>query len=126
MPLSKLEDAQCLVRVAAGDSAAFGEILRRYQDRIVNLVYRMVSDWDLALDLCQEAFLKVYRRAETFDPAGNPRAWLYTIAVNAARDHLRRRPRIVFLDRIEGLAGDGATPRRRSAATPPEILQQAE
>ena len=122
-----LTDADCMSRIASGDSGAFAEIVRRYQDSIVNLVYRFVGDWDTALDLAQDAFLRVHRRATTFKPDGNARSWLFTVAVNIARDYLRRKPRIVFLDRFEG-ASDPERDRRgrRAGATPPEILEQEE
>ncbi len=117
------------MRVAAGDTAAFGEVLRRYQERVVNLVHRIVGDWDTALDLAQECFLRVFRRAETFQPDGNARAWLLAVAVNLARDPLRRRPRVValepHLERGSESAG-GVRPRGAQPPAPAEMLEQEE
>ncbi len=116
-----------MLRIAAGDRGAFKDLLRRYQERILNLLYRMIHDWDTALDLAQEVFIKVHNRATTFDPRGNARAWLITIAVNAARDHLRKKPRIVYLENFEACA---AVSHRFESAhgplTPPEILAREE
>ena len=124
--LDSLTDADCLVRVAGGDTTAFTEIVRRYQGRIVNLVYRLVGDWDAALDLAQEAFLRVHRRAVTFRPEGNARSWLLTVAANIARDYLRSRPRIIYLERVVGDRAVGVGGLRADPTTPPQFLDQEE
>ena len=125
--MADLSDAECLVRIAAQDAHAFTELLRRYQDRVVNLVYRMLGDWDTALDVAQDAFLRIHQRATTFRPEGNAKSWILTVAVNVARDHLRRKPRIVFLEHFEATAGEGGRGRGTPAShTPPELLEQEE
>ena len=122
------QDADLLVAIAAGDAQAFGEILRRFQDRVVNLVYRMVGNWDTALDLAQDAFLRIHRRAETFRPDGNAGSWILAVAVNLTRDYLRSgRNRILFLDRMEIASNDGSDGRGRSGPeTPSEQLEREE
>ncbi|MEE8142172.1 MAG: sigma-70 family RNA polymerase sigma factor [Planctomycetota bacterium] len=112
--------------IAAGDRRLFAELLKRYQDRVVNLVYRLVGDWDAALDLGQEAFLRIYRRASSYRPEGNAKSWILAVAMNVARDYLRSRRRILYLDRID--VGDGfmSPGLNRGPATPPEILEREE
>ena len=123
VPRTPRSDSDCLVGIARGEQACFTEILRRYQDRVVNLVYRLVGDWDMALDLGQEVFLRIYRRASTFRPEGNAASWILAVAVNLARDHLRnRRQRILYLDRLEV----GSTPGRSAPASPSERLEREE
>ncbi len=110
-----------------GDSACFTELLRRYQDRVVNLVHRIVFDWDAALDLGQEVFLRIHRRASTFRPEGNACSWILAVAVNVARDHLRsRKNRILYLDRLENAGPGGNGHGRSGPETPPEILERKE
>ncbi len=122
----RVTDADLLVAIATGDAHAFTELLRRFQDRVVNLVYRMVGNWDTALDLGQDAFLKIHRRAETFRPEGNAPSWILAVAVNVARDYLRGGKRILYLDRMD-IAGDGNDGRGRSAPeTPSEQLEREE
>lgn len=114
-------DAECLVGVAQGQHPCFAELLTRYQSRVVNLIYRLVRDWDAALDLGQDAFLRIFQRASTFRPDGNATSWILAVAVNLARDHLRtRKRRILSFDRVE-------TERPpRASATPPELLEREE
>ncbi|MEM7163987.1 MAG: sigma-70 family RNA polymerase sigma factor [Planctomycetota bacterium] len=122
-------DADCLVAIAHGDERSFAEIVARYQDRVVNLIYRFVRDWDLALDVAQEAFLRILQRATTFRPEGNARSWILAVAVNLARDHLRtRKHRILSIHRPEGgLMGGLDDARSRSPLpTPADALQREE
>lgn len=98
-------DRACLLGVARGQRRGLEVLLERYETRIANAVYQIVGDWDAALDVTQEAFLRILRRAQTFRPDGNARAWIFAIALNLAKDHLRRRRRIVFLDRITDESG---------------------
>jgi RNA polymerase sigma factor (sigma-70 family) len=120
--------------VAARRERVYLELVGRYQSAILNYVYRLVGDPDLAEDLTQETFLKAYRslgQLETdSDAEARRRAWLYRIAHNAATDHLRRRARLrwLSLDAVRGTGGgDPAEPvtarepvRRALAALPDE------
>ena len=68
----------------------FEELVRRYQRPIAAYVYRMVGDYDAALDLTQEVFIKVYNSLGRYRPEFKFSTWIYRIAHNAAIDHLRR------------------------------------
>ena len=76
-----------------GDARAFEVLVDRYQVRLLNFVYRMIGDRERAEDLVQEAFLRVYRHLDRFDPARKFSTWLYTIASNLAKNELRNRSR---------------------------------
>mgnify|MGYP001171361099 FL=1 len=76
-----------------GDPRAFGEIVARYQVRLLNFVYRMISDRERAEDLVQEAFLRVYRHLDRFVRNGTASTEIYTIASNLAKNELRNRSR---------------------------------
>ena len=76
-----------------GDGRAFEVLVDRYQVRLLNFVYRMIGDRERAEDLVQEAFLRVYRHLDRFDPARKFSTWLYTIASNLAKNELRNRSR---------------------------------
>ena len=75
-----------------GDLAAFNWLVLRYQTRVYNLCYRMLSDPDEAADATQEAFLSAYRAIGRFK-GGQFRAWVLRIASNACLDVLRSRKR---------------------------------
>ena len=83
-------DAELVVRALAGREDGFEELVRRYQRPIVAYVYRMVGDYDAALDLAQEVFIKVYNSLGRYRPEFKFSTWIYRIAHNAAIDHLRR------------------------------------
>lgn len=83
-------DGELVVRALAGREEGFEELVRRYQRPIVAYVYRMVGDYDAALDLAQEVFIKVYNSLERYRPEFKFSTWIYRIAHNAAIDHLRR------------------------------------
>ena len=83
-----------LVREAkAGDQAAFGELVRRYQDRIYTIVLGQLLSREDALDLTQEVFLKAHRRLADFREDCVFYTWLYRIAINSCIDFARRRRR---------------------------------
>jgi RNA polymerase sigma-70 factor (ECF subfamily) len=73
-----------------GDRAAYGELVCHYHSGVVNVVYRMCADAWLAQDAAQTAFIKAWERLDKFKPGTSFRNWLYRIAVNSARDCLRR------------------------------------
>jgi RNA polymerase sigma-70 factor (ECF subfamily) len=83
-------DADLVVRALAGREDGFEELVRRYQRPIVAYVYRMVGDYDTALDLAQEVFIRVYNSLGRYRPEFKFSTWIYRIAHNASIDHLRR------------------------------------
>ncbi len=84
-------DAALASRAAGGSSEAFAVLVYRHQRSVFNVIVRMVRDPGEAEELAQDAFLKAYRRLDTFDPALRFSSWLLKIAHNTAIDHLRRR-----------------------------------
>jgi RNA polymerase sigma-70 factor (ECF subfamily) len=86
-------------------------LVASYQSAILNFIYRLVGDMDVAEDLTQETFIKAYRALERLDTAADAeprrRAWLYRIAHNTATDHLRRRARLSWLP-LASVRGQGS------------------
>src|ERR671910_3206646 len=87
-----LADSELVLSALAGREESFEELVRRYQRPIAAYVYRMVGDYDAALDLTQEVFIKVYNSLARYRPEYKFSTWIYRIAHNAAVDHLRRQP----------------------------------
>jgi RNA polymerase sigma-70 factor (ECF subfamily) len=85
-----LADYELVQTAVAGREASFEELVRRYQRPIAAYVYRMVGDYDSALDLTQEVFIKVYNSLNRYRSEFKFSTWIYKIAHNAAIDHLRR------------------------------------
>lgn len=91
--LQMLSDHQLMESVAGGDESAFGEILRRYRDRITNFIFRFLNDREEAIELAQEAFVRVYFAAGRYHSGYAFSTYLYRIAANLAISELRRRNR---------------------------------
>src|SRR6185295_1030411 len=87
---NNLADGELVLTAVSGREAAFEELVRRYQRPIASYVYRMVGDYDAALDLTQEVFIKVYNSLSRYRSEFKFSTWIYKIAHNAAIDHLRR------------------------------------
>jgi RNA polymerase sigma-70 factor (ECF subfamily) len=83
-------DRELVANAAVGGDGSFEELVRRYQRPISAYVYRMVGDYDAALDLTQEIFIKVYGSLSRYRPEFKFSTWIYKIAHNSAVDHLRR------------------------------------
>jgi len=77
---------------------SYNTLVNRYKDRLFNVLYRMLSSEDEASDLLQETFLRVWQHKMSYDFRFAFSTWIYTIALNLARNELRRRKKIKFLD----------------------------
>lgn len=74
----------------AGDRAAFGRLVKRYQRRVYVTAYRMTGNPDDAADVAQDAFIRAFRKLDTFDQRSDFFTWLYRVVMNVALNHLRR------------------------------------
>jgi RNA polymerase sigma-70 factor (ECF subfamily) len=83
-----------------GDTAAFGELVRRYQDRLYTTVYRLVDNADDALDVVQEAFLHAYQSLGSFKGDALFFTWLHRIGVNTAISLKRKKRVMVRIDAV--------------------------
>ena len=83
--------AALLLRVAAGDRAAFAVLHRQTQAKLYGVVARILVRSDIAGEVLQEAYVRIWQKAADFDSAkGSPIAWMATIARNRALDEVRR------------------------------------
>jgi RNA polymerase sigma-70 factor (ECF subfamily) len=88
--ISAATDRDLVATAAIGAEGSFEELVRRYQRPIAAYVYRLVGDYEAALDLTQEIFIKVYGSLSRYRPEFKFSTWIYKIAHNSAVDHLRR------------------------------------
>ncbi|MCP4247238.1 MAG: sigma-70 family RNA polymerase sigma factor [bacterium] len=79
-----------MAAVAAGEMAALGQLVRRHQARALRLARRVMGRDELAEDVVQEAFLRVYRAAAKYRPEARFTTWLHRIVVNLCFDQRRR------------------------------------
>ncbi|MEM9296303.1 MAG: sigma-70 family RNA polymerase sigma factor, partial [Planctomycetota bacterium] len=92
-PLGDLSDEGLVTAYLDGRVEAFEELVGRYQDGLFRFLLRFVGSRASADDLFQETFLQVHQSAGTFDTRKRFKPWIFTIAANKARDHLRRNQR---------------------------------
>jgi len=89
-------DARLVEEVRRGDHSAFEVLVNRYENRLMSVLLRFVRDRELARDLAQETFLRVFERLDQFDPSRRFGPWLFRIGVNLALDYLRKRRRRIW------------------------------
>src|ERR1700704_749957 len=110
--VQKTSDHVLLEETLAGDEDAFAELVSRYRNQITSYIYRMTNDYDGAVDLAQETFMRVYRAAARYESTYAFSTYIYRIATNLAISELRKRKR----RRLVSLPGffqsnDGGEPR---------------
>ncbi|MBM3879580.1 MAG: sigma-70 family RNA polymerase sigma factor [Verrucomicrobia bacterium] len=86
-------DATLMLRVKRGDLAAFEALVKKYQQPVINLLYRTLPDAAEAEDLAQAVFVQVYRSAGRYRASAKFSTWLFTIARNLCLNEIRRRTR---------------------------------
>ena len=86
-------DVRLMLEVRDGSGAAFERLVQRFQSRLVMVLEHLVGNRDLAEDLAQEVFLRVYRARQTYVPGAKFSTWLFTIANNLAASALRSKGR---------------------------------
>ncbi|MBI1918022.1 MAG: sigma-70 family RNA polymerase sigma factor [Planctomycetes bacterium] len=120
-------DDQLLIAASLkGDTAAFGILVRRHQDRLYNTVYRLLDNAEDAQDVVQEAFLHAYQSLDSFKGDSLFFTWLYRIAVNTAISLKRKRRAVLSIDRSRN-GEAGVDPHDPSEAVRPEhALEQQE
>ncbi len=117
--LASVSDRELVACALSGSEGDFAELVRRYQRPIAGYVYRMVGDYEAALDLTQEIFLKVYGSLGRYRSEYKFSTWIYKIAHNTAIDHLRRCS-IREQPMVKGTDGDQYELRLESESQSPE------
>ena len=121
-------DQALVERVQKGEKQAFDVLVLKYQNKIIQLVYRYVHDPEEAQDVAQEAFIKAYKALGRFRGDSAFYTWLYRIAINTAKNYLvasGRRPPKSDIDAQDAEQYDGATG-LKEYATPERLLLRDE
>ncbi|MBP9665332.1 MAG: sigma-70 family RNA polymerase sigma factor, partial [Pyrinomonadaceae bacterium] len=93
MPEAKLSDHALIENIRSGDEDAFGELMSRYRGQITNYLYRFLNDYEEAVDLAQETFVRVYFALDRYHTGYAFSTYIYRIATNLAISEIRRRKR---------------------------------
>jgi RNA polymerase sigma-70 factor, ECF subfamily len=92
-----------LIRIAARDAAAFAALYKQTSAKLYGVVARILTRGDVAADVLQECYVRIWEKAGDFDPVrGSPLAWMATIARNRALDEVRRVRPVSLEDQPEG------------------------
>jgi RNA polymerase sigma-70 factor (ECF subfamily) len=100
--VTAINETELVTRAQHGDRNAFSELVSMHARGVLNVIYRMCGDEQLAEDAAQEAFIQAWLHLPSYRPQTPLRNWLYRIAVNAATDKFRKEKRILPND-IEDL-----------------------
>ena len=87
----QLDDRALVARILEGDRDRFTQLMKRYEKRVINYVYRITHRYEDAHDLTQEIFVKVFLALDRYDPKYQFSTWLFRIAQNSAIDALRKK-----------------------------------
>lgn len=101
-----------LLRAAAEDLSAFGELVRRHQDFVYGAALRVVRNPTIAEELAQDTFIRAFRAAAEFRGDAQVRSWLYRIASNLALNHVTRQREVateVIPEMRSGMGSPAAT-----------------
>lgn len=121
------DDHRLIADCLKGRTEAFGELVRRYQDRLFNTVYRLVDNAEDAQDVVQDAFFNAYQSLDRFKGNSQFFTWLYRIAVNAAISLKRKHRSTVSLHAKVDFLGQQGEPQDASAfSQPAQHLERAE
>ena len=129
---AEMGDARLVELSRSGDDQAFASLVARYERKLVRVLARLVHDQELARDLAQETFWKVYNRLDRFDTSRRFGPWLFRIGVNLALDQLRRlespltSAATLSLSRKHSPSGDSPWDHDPAAADPREALDTAQ
>lgn len=124
------EDAELMLRVKRGDLEAFEALVAKYQQAVINLIYRTLPDATEAEDLAQTVFVQVYKSAHRYEVSAKFTTWLFTIARNLCLNEIRRRSRhpAESLEASVGTEGEEGARQYRDVKTygPEEVALQTE
>jgi RNA polymerase sigma-70 factor (ECF subfamily) len=123
-------DAALMLRAKRGDQSAFEELVVKYQQAVMNFIYRTVPDQTEAEDLAQNVFVQAWKARERYKVSAKFSTWLFTIARNLSLNEIRRRTRHTAesMDAPIG-EGDSTSARQyedRDLSSPPEDLIRGE
>lgn len=105
-----MKDEELVKQFRNGSKEAFGELVRRHSRPLAMMILRIVRDEEETRDISQSVFLRAYEAIPRFMMASSFKTWLYSIALNAVRDHLKRRSPVIACDAPDELPDPSQTP----------------
>lgn len=123
--MKALSDACLMERVRSGDRAAFGHLVDRHKDAMVNYLTRLTGSRDRAEDVAQEAFIRLYGAADRYREDGRFGGYLYRIATNLVRQEERRNRRWrLLVPQLASSNGHGSDGQRLPAGPQDDLVRR--
>jgi len=115
----RMEEQELMHLVQKGDEVAFEKIVSIYKHRIVNFLTQLTGDYQKAVDLAQETFMRVYFKANKYKPVAPLSSWIYTIASNLAKTELKKERKMstVSIDDTENRLGEQIAAKEKNQDT---------
>jgi RNA polymerase sigma-70 factor, ECF subfamily len=107
--LKAKSDEEVILALQAGDMRCYDELVRRYKIRLYTFVVQMVKNDQLAEDIVQDTFIRLYRHYQSYRTIAKFRTWIFTIAANQVRTQMRKLSKMKTIDLEPRNSGDRAT-----------------
>jgi RNA polymerase sigma-70 factor (ECF subfamily) len=117
-------DYKLIEAIGTGDSLAFETLINKYQNPVLNFIFKYLGDRFGAEDLAQEVFLRIYRSAPDFEPRGKVSTWIFKIAYNLSVNEIVRRSRTCLL--VDSMDAEGMEPGAPNPMPASELLEERE
>ncbi|MFB0564098.1 MAG: RNA polymerase sigma factor [Candidatus Aminicenantaceae bacterium] len=93
----RMDEQELVIQIQKGDEMAFAKIVGIYKNKIVNYLYQLTGDYQKAVELSQETFMRVFFKAHKYKPIAPFSSWIYAIASNLAKTEIKRTQRALML-----------------------------
>lgn len=105
----RMDEQKLISLVQEGDEVAFEQIVTLYKNKIVNFIFQLTRDYEKAVELAQETFMRVYFKANKYRPIAPLSSWIYAIASNLAKTELKKSRRYshMSLDDVQNQVANG-------------------
>src|SRR5512138_1149521 len=120
-----LSDHELVAAARDGDELAFQEVVRRYRTPITNFVYRMLNDYEMAIDLAQETFVRVFTSIGRYEANYSFSTYIYRIASNLAISEIRKRKRRKVVSLFGIFTGEDGEPVEHDPADDRQLAEDA-
>ena len=125
-------DVSLMLTFQNGNISSFEKLVKKYQERIINIIYQFIGDRSEAEDLAMEVFLRVYKAAKSYEPKAKFSTWLYKITTNLCLNEIRKKARVQTISLSEPIPRGGGKEEEliekiaHAAPSPQQILEKKE
>ena len=126
---AKDEDTEIVSLCKGGNTDAFEVLVNKYQKKMLNIVYRMVGDYEEACEIVQDAFVSAYKNMKFFREESRFSTWLYTIVVNLSKNRLKQLRVKVHREELtldNPIDSDNRHIKRNAVSDEPSVLEKIE